>query len=110
MIKASQIISSDIDMEKLLINITNVIVEIAGAQKCTLFFIDRITKKLNVQSSYKSNDRGEVEVLKNTPLEFWKGGSISVIEYVKNSCQSGNINSNYFFLILNFSCSWESNC
>jgi predicted ATPase/signal transduction histidine kinase/CheY-like chemotaxis protein/tRNA A-37 threonylcarbamoyl transferase component Bud32 len=82
-IKASQMISSDIELEKLLFNMMKIIIETAGAQKGALLL--HRDGKLMVEAEYTA--RGQIQVLQHLPLSSWEEGAISVIEFVKNTGQ-----------------------
>eukprot|EP01114_Cavostelium_apophysatum_P015319 TRINITY_DN4142_c0_g4_i1.p1 TRINITY_DN4142_c0_g4~~TRINITY_DN4142_c0_g4_i1.p1 ORF type:complete len:1401 (-),score=353.88 TRINITY_DN4142_c0_g4_i1:71-4240(-) len=82
-VKASQVISSDIDIRKLLFNMMRVIIETAGAQRGALLLLK--DDVLSVHAEYTS--QGEIKVLEEIDLKEWKG-SQSVIEYVRNTSRS----------------------
>jgi len=78
-LKASQTISSEIELENLLANLMKILIENAGAQ--TGFLILQKEGKLMIEA--KGNlDRDEVIVCQSTPLETCQQLPISVINYV----------------------------
>jgi PAS domain S-box-containing protein len=81
-VKASQIISSDLELNKLLVNMMKIIIETAGAQKGSLLLNENGT--LFIAAEY--TNKGEIEILQNGPLKLWKGAH-HIVEYVKNTGQ-----------------------
>eukprot|EP01114_Cavostelium_apophysatum_P011940 TRINITY_DN2652_c1_g1_i3.p1 TRINITY_DN2652_c1_g1~~TRINITY_DN2652_c1_g1_i3.p1 ORF type:complete len:1641 (+),score=348.00 TRINITY_DN2652_c1_g1_i3:2383-7305(+) len=84
-IKASQMISSDIEMERLLFSTMNIIAEIAGIEKGALFLLNE--GKLSVDAEYEA---GQVQVLQESDAKIWKGAH-TVVEYVRNTKKSAMI-------------------
>ena len=81
-IKASQMISSNIELDKLLFNNLKIIIETAGAQKGALL----LNHKGQLSVEAECNTSGEITVLQAMPLAAWEGAH-SVVEYVKNTGQ-----------------------
>eukprot|EP01114_Cavostelium_apophysatum_P015317 TRINITY_DN4142_c0_g2_i1.p1 TRINITY_DN4142_c0_g2~~TRINITY_DN4142_c0_g2_i1.p1 ORF type:complete len:2014 (-),score=552.22 TRINITY_DN4142_c0_g2_i1:163-6204(-) len=79
-IAASQMISSDIDINKLLFSMMKVIIETAGAQKGALF----LNHKGNLSVDAECTAGGEIHVLEESATEKWQGAR-TVVEYVKNT-------------------------
>eukprot|EP01114_Cavostelium_apophysatum_P015318 TRINITY_DN4142_c0_g3_i6.p1 TRINITY_DN4142_c0_g3~~TRINITY_DN4142_c0_g3_i6.p1 ORF type:complete len:2083 (-),score=515.49 TRINITY_DN4142_c0_g3_i6:1406-7654(-) len=79
-IKASQLISTDLDMSKLLFNMMKIIIETAGAQQGALLLYK--SGVLSVDAQYTS--QGTIKILEDTNLETWHGPR-SVINHVKET-------------------------
>jgi predicted ATPase/signal transduction histidine kinase/DNA-binding response OmpR family regulator len=79
-IKASQVISSEIKLEKLLFNMMKIIIETAGAQQGVLLLNKHDT--LSVVAEYTSE--GEIKSLAATSVQSWRGAQM-VLDYVKRS-------------------------
>jgi predicted ATPase/signal transduction histidine kinase/DNA-binding response OmpR family regulator len=79
-VKASQVFSSNTELDKLLVEMMKIIVETAGAQKGHLFLYQK--NKLFVAATYTEQD--EIKVRGSPNLEKWEGAQ-SIVEYVKNS-------------------------
>jgi predicted ATPase/signal transduction histidine kinase/DNA-binding NarL/FixJ family response regulator/tRNA A-37 threonylcarbamoyl transferase component Bud32 len=86
-IRASHVIASDINLDKLLFSMMKIIIETAGAEKGVLLLHDNGT--LSVEAEYTSN--GQINVLQATQMHAWQGAH-SVVEYVKNSAQTVTLN------------------
>lgn len=76
--QTSQMISSDIDLPKLLYDIMKVLIENAGAQKGAFFL--ETTGNLLLQAEYKVD--GQLSTLQQLPLANWENGAHSIINYV----------------------------
>eukprot|EP01114_Cavostelium_apophysatum_P006610 TRINITY_DN17_c0_g1_i5.p1 TRINITY_DN17_c0_g1~~TRINITY_DN17_c0_g1_i5.p1 ORF type:complete len:729 (+),score=167.56 TRINITY_DN17_c0_g1_i5:1574-3760(+) len=83
--KVSQLISSEIELNKLLFNVMKIIVETAGAQTGALLLLKDNETDLTVSADYLES--GEVRVLEDTPLSEWQG-SRTVVEYVRSTGQA----------------------
>jgi len=79
-LKASQAISSEIELSKLLHKMMNIIIENAGAQKGAVLFLEK-DGSIFVQAEYLLG--GQIITLQNIPLIEWTGGAHSVIQYIK---------------------------
>jgi PAS domain S-box-containing protein len=79
-LKASQTISGEIELSKLLRNMMQIIVENAGAQKGAVLFVEP-DETLVVQAEYAAD--GTITTLQNIPLSRWANGARAVIEHVK---------------------------
>jgi len=77
--KATQAISSEMDLEKLLVQILRIIIENAGAQKG--FLILQSNSHLRIEAAYAA-DSDEVEVLQAIPLEDSLELSEAIVRYV----------------------------
>jgi predicted ATPase/signal transduction histidine kinase/CheY-like chemotaxis protein/tRNA A-37 threonylcarbamoyl transferase component Bud32 len=86
-IRASQVISSDINLEKLLFSMMKIIIETAGAQKGVLLLNNNGV--LSVEAEYTAT--GQINVLSATAMQDWQGAR-SVVEYVKNTGQTITLN------------------
>lgn len=80
LIKAFQTLSSEIDLEKLLVNIMTFSIENAGAQKGCLVLKNETDQQLYVEA-WGAVD-GDVQVLNGEPLQNHKGLSVSIAHYV----------------------------
>jgi len=89
-LKASQAISSEIELSKLLHKMMNIIVENAGAQKGAVLFAEK-DGAIFVQAEYLLG--GHIITLQKTPLVEWAGGAHSVIQDVKKQHHHVVINS-----------------
>eukprot|EP01114_Cavostelium_apophysatum_P014884 TRINITY_DN3962_c0_g1_i3.p1 TRINITY_DN3962_c0_g1~~TRINITY_DN3962_c0_g1_i3.p1 ORF type:complete len:2038 (-),score=502.37 TRINITY_DN3962_c0_g1_i3:121-6234(-) len=78
-VRASQTISSDIDMSKLLFNMMKIIIETAGAQKGALLLLH--DGKLVVDAEYTVS--GQIRVLEEAS-KHWRG-AFNVIEHVQET-------------------------
>lgn len=84
-LKASHTISSEIELPKLLRNMMQIIIESAGAQQGTLFFVEA-DDTIRVQAEYDKD--GAITTLQNILLDDWANGAQAVIQYVKRLHQS----------------------
>jgi serine phosphatase RsbU (regulator of sigma subunit) len=82
-IKTSQLLSSEIDLERLLTNIMRLSIENAGAQHGYLILENETDNKLYIEAAGKIDEA--VEVLKSIPLEDSNSLSISIVNYVKKT-------------------------
>ena len=78
-LKASHAISSEIELPKFLHSMMQIIVENAGAQQGTLFFVEA-DDTIRVQAEYASD--GTITTLQNILLDNWDKGAQTVIKYV----------------------------
>jgi PAS domain S-box-containing protein len=79
-LKASQTISSEIELPKLLRSMMQLIIENAGAQKGALLFVEP-DETLVVHAEYTAD--GTITTLQKIPLQKWSHGAHTVIEHVK---------------------------
>ena len=84
-LKASQTISSEIELPKLLRSMMQIIIENAGAQQGTLFFVEA-DDTIKAQAEYAKD--GTITTLQNIPLAEWTNGAHTVIQYVKRLHQA----------------------
>jgi predicted ATPase/signal transduction histidine kinase/CheY-like chemotaxis protein len=85
-IKSSQIISSTVDMDKLLPTVMKILIETAGAQKGAILIDNMVEIEYNDQSQEGSGSSDDSETIVTAiPLEQWKNGCQSVIEYVSRT-------------------------
>ncbi len=83
-LKASQTISKEIELSKLLLNIMKVVVENAGAQKGA-FFIEE-GDMLWLQAEYTAE--GQIQTFQKIPLMDWRNGSHAIIDEVRKTKQT----------------------
>jgi predicted ATPase/signal transduction histidine kinase/ActR/RegA family two-component response regulator/tRNA A-37 threonylcarbamoyl transferase component Bud32 len=83
-LKASHAISSEIELPKFLHSMMQIIVENAGAQQGTLFFVEA-DDTIFVQAEYAID--GTITTLQKIPLDNWDKGAQMVIQYVKKEHQ-----------------------
>eukprot|EP01114_Cavostelium_apophysatum_P015066 TRINITY_DN4034_c0_g2_i1.p1 TRINITY_DN4034_c0_g2~~TRINITY_DN4034_c0_g2_i1.p1 ORF type:complete len:1081 (+),score=277.23 TRINITY_DN4034_c0_g2_i1:3116-6358(+) len=84
-IKVSQMISSDIELNKLLFNVMKIIVETAGAQTGALLLQNEDKGGvLSVHAEYLES--GSIHVLEDIPLGEWEGPH-TVVNYVRDTGQ-----------------------
>ncbi|MHB9148040.1 MAG: protein kinase domain-containing protein [Candidatus Amoebophilus sp.] len=79
-LKASQTISSEIELPKLLRGMIQIIIENAGAQKGAVLFVEA-DGTIVVQAEYATD--GTITTLQKIPLEDWPNGAHTVIQHVK---------------------------
>ncbi|MHB9147863.1 MAG: hybrid sensor histidine kinase/response regulator, partial [Candidatus Amoebophilus sp.] len=79
-LKASQTISSEIELPKLLHGMLQIIIENVGAQKGAVLFVEA-DDSLSVQAEYATD--GTITILQQIPLEDWTHGAHMVIHHVK---------------------------
>jgi PAS domain S-box-containing protein len=84
-LKASQTISSEIELPKLLRGMMQIIIENAGAQQGAVLFVEA-DDTIFVQAEYASD--GTITTLQKIPLADWANGAQAVIQYVKRLHQS----------------------
>ncbi|ACP20942.1 hypothetical protein Aasi_1629 [Candidatus Amoebophilus asiaticus 5a2] len=84
-LKASQTISSEIELPKLLRNMMQIIIENAGAQQGAVLFVEA-GDTVVVQAEYASDNT--ITTLQKIPLADWEHGAHTVIQYVKRLHQS----------------------
>ncbi|MBF0473136.1 MAG: PAS domain S-box protein [Nitrospirae bacterium] len=93
-IKASQAISGEMDMDKLLIKLIKILLEYSGADRCVI--IEKKVKELNIIAIGESVET-KIELYKSNPLS---GVSKSVINYTANTSEiliSGDMKSEEIF-------------
>ncbi|KAL0481436.1 hybrid signal transduction histidine kinase K [Acrasis kona] len=78
-IKTTQIISSSIDMNVLLMNVIKVIKETAGATSMSVIIDGK------VEATCGNN--GEIRTMCNMPLELWNKGNMSIVKHVLQTRQ-----------------------
>ena len=79
-IKASQIISSTIDIEQLLFNVMKIIIEIGHAQKGAIIING------NIEAEYSTaDDNDDYQILHSTPLNMWEHGCRDIINRVQST-------------------------
>ena len=83
-IKASQLISGDIDLEKFLAKMMKIVIETAGAERGVFLLMEE--GKLFIQAEYKID--GEITTLQAIPFEAWTNGVCMAVEYVKRTQKS----------------------
>ncbi len=87
-IKASQAISSEIELEKLLFHLMKVILENAGAKKSALMLLRDNNLFLEITANYsKSNQEAEI-VIQSLPLDDCQEIPHSIINYVRNTLET----------------------
>ena len=84
-LKASQTISSEIELPKLLRGIMQIIIENVGAQKGAVLFIEA-DGTIVLQAEYATD--GTITTLQKIPLEDWSDGAHTVIQHVQRLHQS----------------------
>lgn len=84
-LKASQTISSEIELSKLLRSMMQIIIENAGAQQGAMLLVEA-DETLFVQAEYAGD--GTITTLQKIPLKNWTHGAHAVIQYVKRLHQS----------------------
>jgi PAS domain S-box-containing protein len=84
-LKASQTISSEIELTKLLHGMMQIIIENAGAQQGAVLFLEA-PDTIVVQAEYARD--GAITTLQEIQLADWKNGAQTVIQYVKRIHQS----------------------
>ncbi|MBU1168618.1 MAG: AAA family ATPase [Proteobacteria bacterium] len=82
-IKAFQALSSEIDLEKLLVDIMTLSIENAGAQTGCLILENEYDKKLYVEAE-GGRDKS-VHAQKDVPLDHYGGISLSIVHYVERT-------------------------
>ncbi|MEH2049758.1 AAA family ATPase [Nostoc sp.] len=87
LLKASQTLSSEIQLEKLLSTLLNVVIENAGADKCVLLLIEK--QRLLVEAITIAGQSSTV--MQSLPLEDSQDLPISLINNVKRTLQPTNI-------------------
>ena len=82
-LKASQALSSEIQLEQLLSTLMQVLMENAGADKCTLILVKGDSLTIEATALSKATDTNNQNiVLQSTPLESSQEIPVSVINYV----------------------------
>ncbi|OJW67425.1 MAG: hypothetical protein BGO68_00170 [Candidatus Amoebophilus sp. 36-38] len=89
-LKASQAISSEIELPRLLHKMMEIVIENAGAEQGTLLFVEA-DNTIRVQAEYTKD--GTITTLQNILLNDWSNGAQMVIEYVKRLHQSVVVNN-----------------
>ncbi len=85
-IKASQTLSGEIDMEQLLSNLMSIMMENAGASKCTLMLQENDTLKYTAVSFSTTSTTPKVE-FPNIPLDWSKDIPLTLINQVKHKLE-----------------------
>jgi PAS domain S-box-containing protein len=88
-LKASQTISSEIELPKLLRSMMQIIIENAGAQQGAVLFIEA-DDSIFVQAEYAID--GTMTTMQKIPLADWTNGAHTVIQYVKRMHQPVMVN------------------
>jgi predicted ATPase/signal transduction histidine kinase/CheY-like chemotaxis protein len=109
-IKASQVISSTIEISKLLYNIMKIIVETAGATFGAIL-LDGVVEAEYIQSQYVQSNAsscvGKIDTLCAVPVEQWHNGCREIIDYVtrtsesvvlRNACEDKQFENNEYCL------------
>lgn len=87
LVKASHSISSEVQLERLLSKMMNILIENAGAQKGLLLLIDETSDQLLIQAEGSSGQEAQ-NIMRNIPLEDNEYVSQSIIKYVHRSLES----------------------
>jgi predicted ATPase/signal transduction histidine kinase len=95
-LKAAQAISSSIEIDELVTNLTRILLENSGAKKAALILTHENTLQVKAITSinYSSNSPAQIQTtLVSLPLEACEYIPINIIHYVKNTQQAVVINN-----------------
>ncbi|MDY6904320.1 MAG: diguanylate cyclase [Thermodesulfobacteriota bacterium] len=98
-IKTSQALSSEIELDKLLVNIMKLSMENAGAQYGCLMLANDDDGKLSIMAAGKAD--ATIEVMKSNPLEQNTSLAVSIVNYVQKTGENvvlGNAGANQQFM------------